>query len=99
MHAPYAHAAMLDAVEEQLTPPALVIIRCNDDQRGEWRQELEAEYAPARLVLYIGNDVEVRHTALRDKAPAAEQAQAYVCTSLACLPPVSSATQLRESLQ
>jgi len=88
--APYAHAAMLDAVEEQLYPPELVIIRGNEADKQNWLEEFDKDYTPRRMLFYIGNDHEIKHAALNAKAAATSVTTAYVCANQVCLSPVNS---------
>jgi len=92
--APYAHAAMLDAVEEQLYPPELIIIRGEQADKTEWRSALNKDYAPRRLVFFIANETLIKHPSLTDKAAASSVTTAYVCSNHVCNPPVTSLKDL-----
>jgi uncharacterized protein YyaL (SSP411 family) len=94
--APYAHAALLDALEEQLYPPELIIIRGNKKDESNWLDTLNKNYAPRRMLLFIDNKQEINNTALKEKAAASPVTTAYVCTSQACQPPITSLDVLKQ---
>ena len=96
--APYAHGAMLDALEEQLYSPDLIIIRGNQNDKVEWLHELDKEYVPRLLVFFIPNDTEVKHPVLKEKAAASSVTTAYVCRNNVCKPPVASIDELMKIL-
>lgn len=96
--APYAYAALLDALEEQLYPPELVLIRGKQTDKAEWLDLLDKDYNPRRMVFYIDNDAEVKNIAVNEKAPAAEETTAYVCANQVCQPPIHSSDVLKKLL-
>jgi uncharacterized protein len=51
--APFAHCTLLDALEEQLDPPEIVIVRGTPKRAGEWARTARLVYAPRRLVFEI----------------------------------------------
>jgi uncharacterized protein YyaL (SSP411 family) len=96
--APYAHAALLDALEEQLYPPELVIIRGNAVDKTDWLSALDKHYAPRRMIFFIENDIEIKNNALKEKAPATKQTTAYVCARQVCKPPINTIESLIHSI-
>jgi len=68
---PQAHVALLDALEELLHPPEIVILRGAAPAIEGWRRELARPFAPRRLVLAILADAPDLPRALADKAPRA----------------------------
>jgi hypothetical protein len=89
---------MLDAVEEQLEPPELVIIRAGHDEKQDWLKPLQEQYSPRRLVLFINRQFDISNPLLEAKAPATEHSLAYLCTGQTCLPPIDSVSGLMEML-
>ncbi|MFK7886629.1 MAG: thioredoxin domain-containing protein [Gammaproteobacteria bacterium] len=87
-HAPHAHAAMLDALEEQLNPPQVIVIRASADQRDRWLSPTKS-YSPRRQVYFIGDEVADLPEALKDKTPQAGGV-AYVCVGSRCEAPIDS---------
>lgn len=92
MHHPSAHPTLLMALEEQLSPPQLLIIRGKSAELQEWQQALAQVYHPQRLVFAIPDD-EVLPDALAMKA-ASTGTVAYVCQGEACSAPVNSLAAL-----
>ncbi|MGD8785465.1 MAG: thioredoxin domain-containing protein [Thioalkalispiraceae bacterium] len=92
--APYAHAALLDALEEQLYPPEVIIIRGNPEDKDNWLTVLNKGYAPRRMLFFIDNDIEINHPALKEKAAASSATTAYVCSDQVCQPPITSIDKL-----
>jgi uncharacterized protein len=86
--APMAHASLISALEEQLYLPKLVILRGEPAVIEIWRERLERDYAPRRLVFAIPADTPDLPDALAAKAPRGEVV-AYVCTGTTCGEPVT----------
>jgi uncharacterized protein YyaL (SSP411 family) len=90
---------MLRALEEQLTPPQIVILRGTPGQIEPWREQLAAVYAPHQLVLAIGNEETALPAALASKPARPGGATAYVCRGSVCSEPVTTFEGLASSLQ
>src|SRR5947208_9168365 len=95
---PPAHVALLNAFEELLHPPEIVILRGAAPAIEGWRRELARLYAPRRLVLAIPADAPDLPPALADKTAHAA-AVAYVCRGGSCAAPVESLEALTEQLR
>ncbi len=95
---PCAHAALLDALEEQLAPTEIVLLRGPQALVEGWRGELARLYAPRRIVLAIGDDIDDLPPALAGK-PSAAEGIAYVCTGTTCEPPIDSFASLVRRLR
>jgi len=94
---PHAHFALLDALDELLHPPRLVILRAAEAELPAWRQQAERYFDPRRLVFAIPVGV-TPPAPLADKgAPAG--GRAWVCEGTHCLPPAESTDALREQLK
>ncbi|VAW94230.1 Uncharacterized protein YyaL [hydrothermal vent metagenome] len=96
--APYAHAAMLDALEEHLYPPSIIIIRGNEEQKQMWEDSINATFNARTMYFYIDRNEEGLNTAIAKKAPAADKDIAYLCSGKQCLPPCETIDELAEQL-
>ena len=74
---PHGHMSLLEALDEYLTPPEIVIIR-GDDGAGSWQRELGKLYAPHRLVFAIPAELEGLDAAIADKKPGSGDARLCV---------------------
>jgi uncharacterized protein YyaL (SSP411 family) len=90
---PLSHATLVNALEELLQPPEIVILRGEPAALEAWQRELAQLYAPRRLVLAIPSDAQGLPAALADKT-ARGAAVAYVCRGSTCSAPVGSLEEL-----
>ncbi len=90
---PSGHATLLQALEEYLRPPVLVILRGPTILVEPWRRQLAAVYAPGRIVLAVPADCADLPPAIASK-PATAGATAYVCRGSVCSAPLTSFTAL-----
>jgi hypothetical protein len=88
---PHGHMSLLEALDEYLTPPEIVIIRGGDADR--WRDELNKLYAPHRLVFAIPAHSPGLDAAIADKQAGAGT-RAYVCRGSTCSPAVETLSDL-----
>jgi uncharacterized protein YyaL (SSP411 family) len=95
---PQAHVALLNALEELLHPPEIVILRGAAPAIEGWRRELARPFAPRRLVLAIPADAPDLPPALADKAPRARPV-AYVCRGSSCSAPLDCLEALLAELR
>ena len=95
---PLSHVSLVNALDELLQPPEIVILRGAPAPIEDWRLELAREYAPRRLVLAIPADAADLPAALADKAPRGE-AVAYLCRGSVCSAPLESLTALIGALR
>ena len=95
---PQSHASLLNALEELVHPPEIVIVRGETRAITGWTTELARLYAPRRLVIAIAANVEGLPAALADKAPAKEPV-AYVCQGSVCSAPLTSLSELLAELR
>ena len=92
--APGAHCALLNALEEILEPPALVVLRPDPaDEAGDrpWREVAEAGYHPGRLVFTPSAGTVVAG------APQGETG-AWVCQGHTCRPVARTPAELTDRL-
>ncbi|HEX4049999.1 MAG TPA: thioredoxin domain-containing protein [Steroidobacteraceae bacterium] len=97
MRYPEGHASMLQALEDFLEPPTLVILRGPAGEIDAWQRELQAVFDPRRRVLAVPGDTAGLPAALLQK-PAGERPLAYICRGLQCSAPFESLTQLAREL-
>ena len=94
---PYAHDAMLNALEDYLDTPTIIILRGRGAALAQWHRQLLSGYHPRRTVLAIDADATGLPPALADKAPLADVV-AYVCEGLQCSAPITSLQALSDFL-
>ncbi len=85
-----AHASLCVALEEHLTPPAVVVLR--GSELATWQRELAARYLPHTMVLAIPPGFGALPPAL-DKPPGGK-VNAWVCQGVKCLPPITELAEL-----
>jgi uncharacterized protein len=95
---PHGHVSLLEALDEYLSPPEILVIREARAERGTWQHELGKLYAPHRLVFSIPAGLEGVDAAIADKKAGATT-RAYVCRGSTCSAPVESLADLVRSLQ
>ncbi len=88
---PAAHASLCAALEEELAPPTIVVLRGGTDAAA-WQRAVNQHYLPHVLVLAIPAEVAGLPAAL-DK-PAGSEVNAWVCRGVSCLPPIADRAQL-----
>ncbi len=86
---PESHASLLQALEDYLDPPPIVILRGRPSTIEPWHTGLNAVFAPRRWTIAVPADIEGLPEALASK-PTADGALAYVCRGSVCAPPVDS---------
>ena len=92
---PEAHAAMLLALQDGLEPPALIVMRGNQEKLYAWRAALDRMFNPRRIVLAIPNDAKNLTGLLAQCAPRGDVC-AYVCRGKQCSLPVMTIEKLSE---
>ncbi|HWP86279.1 MAG TPA: hypothetical protein VNM70_00270, partial [Burkholderiales bacterium] len=87
---PIAHTSLCAALEEELAPPAVVILR--GDEAGAWQRELNGRYLPHVLTLAIpSGEPDLPATLVK---PAGAAVNAWVCRGVTCLPPITDRAEL-----
>jgi uncharacterized protein YyaL (SSP411 family) len=95
---PSAHSTLLNALEETLNPPDIVILRGERADIRTWQKELAKVYGPHRLVIAIPSDASDLPPALADK-PATGSTVAYVCSGSVCSAPIDHFSELVAQLR
>ena len=85
---PYAHNTLLDALEDYLYPPQIIVLRGKDEPLAQWRQRATRDYAPRRMVVAISDAERELPGLLEQRLPQGEVV-AYVCEGHQCLAPVT----------
>ena len=88
---PSAHTSLCAALEEELAPPAIVVLRGGDDVAA-WQREINQHYLPHTLVFAIPTGT-AGLPAVLDK-PAGDAVNAWVCRGVSCLPPIAGCAAL-----
>jgi uncharacterized protein YyaL (SSP411 family) len=83
---PDAHATLLHALAELITPPRLVVLRGTAEELAPWQRRLGSTFRPHRLAFAIPRDAKL--SGLLAERAARERAVAYVCEGTTCRAPV-----------
>jgi len=94
---PYAHDALLSALEDQLYPPQLIVLRGEPAALKEWQARVNYHYAPRRIALAIPNDASELRGTLAHCIPRGEIC-AYVCSGTRCYAPIGALGELESHL-
>jgi len=93
---PAGFAAMAIALEEQLRPPATLVLRGSREALGRWQAELAREYLPGTLVLGIPDGM-AGLPAVLDKPQRAGAVNGWLCRGVTCLEPISDLLVLKKA--
>ena len=88
MRLPYAHNALLDALEEYLHPPETIVLRGHGAPLAAWHGRAIEHYAPRRLTLAVPNGARLPPGPLAERQPRGEVV-AYICQGLQCGAPIT----------
>ena len=94
---PLGHMSLLNALEDFLAPPQILIIRGNALEAQRWLRELGAVYAPTRMIFAIPDDEFSLPRVLADKS-AGPDTQGYLCTAMTCSAPIANLSELMRLL-
>jgi uncharacterized protein len=89
---PGAHASLLVALEEHLTPMRTVILRGPQQELGRWYRALAERYLPATMVVAIPSGAEKLPPVLAK--PVTDEVAAWVCEGATCLAPIVALEEL-----
>lgn len=93
-----AHCNLLNALEDYLDLPTIVIIRGDGEQAQQWFHAVTQNFHPQRMVFVIPTQAKSLPQALQDKAAEKNGVIAYVCKGQQCLPPVKGMSQLLDEV-
>ena len=91
---PQAHGTLGVALDEQLTPPTLVVLSGGD--AAQWQRAIDAQYLPHVLTLALPPDTPDLPPALAK--PAGGGLKAWVCQGVTCLPPIADLPTLQAAV-
>ncbi len=95
---PHGHVSLLNALEEYLDHPEIIVIRGDASEVARWRDAASRLYAPRRLVFAIDRDAAGLPGALADRKPVAGETVAYRCLGTHCEMPVNTWEALAAAL-
>jgi len=95
---PAGYGAMAIALEEQLSPPSLLVLRGQAEALGVWQAELAREFLPGAMVLGIPDGRKGLPAAL-DKPARPGPVNAWLCRGVTCLEPIGDLVHLKKALK
>ncbi|MFO8023792.1 thioredoxin domain-containing protein [Thiohalophilus sp.] len=96
---PYAHCALLLALEEYLNPPQQIVLRGNPTSMQPWIERCNQTYSPARLCYAIPADARELPGLLAERPVGKTGVIAYPCSGMRCQSPVTRLDELTPLLQ
>lgn len=96
---PAVHGSLLNALEDYLTPPQMIILRGDETKLTEWQAACEKHYIPQRLIFAIPENASHLPAELAQKKAEAGKVVAYICQGTQCLEPIRKAETLVELLK
>ncbi len=87
---PHGHASLLNALEEYLAEPEIIVIRGAEHDVARWSAAAAKLYAPRRFVFAIPGDAQSLPGALAERRAQAGETVAYRCLGTHCELPVTS---------
>ena len=94
---PQAHMALLNALQDWLSAPQIVIVRGAAGAAMEWARQLQALYAPQRMIFAIPEGAELP-PGLAEKA-ARGAPVAYLCRGMTCSAPLTDLASIVRQLK
>jgi uncharacterized protein YyaL (SSP411 family) len=91
-------AMMAIALDEHLAQPRTLILTGAHEAISGWQRELAREFLPDTEVLAIPDDAK-NLPALLDKPRRAQPVNAWLCTGVTCLEPISDLVSLKAALK
>jgi len=89
---PSGFASMLMALQEYLTPPQIVILRSAPGASAAWCRKLLQHYWPGTLIIALEGEFIGLPEALAK--PLSQEASAWVCQGVKCLPVIKDCAEL-----
>jgi hypothetical protein len=93
---PEGHATLLEALEDALSPPTVVLLDGDAAATAAWRRSLERAWRPGVLVVDVAGAAVP--PALVKGPPPSTGAVAWVCRRMACLPAIRSLPELEREV-
>ena len=93
---PAGCATLVQALDEALTPPSVLVLRGEQAALAEWSRDLAREFLPCTTVLAVPTGI-AGLPAVLDKPPQAEPATGWLCRGPVCLAPSSDLQALKKA--
>jgi uncharacterized protein YyaL (SSP411 family) len=93
---PAGFAAMAIALENELEPPATLVLRGRGEALGAWQAEFAREYLPDTMVLGIA-DGTPGLPELLDKPSRLQPVNGWLCRGVTCLEPIAELSTLKQA--
>jgi hypothetical protein len=90
---PEAHATLLKALDRQLGPPELVVVRGAESSLAEWRSKIDTGFSPRRLTFFIADAID-ELPGLLQMRETRDTTTAYLCRGVECLAPIQDLDEL-----
>lgn len=87
---PHGHMTLLNALQEYLEPPEIIVLRGAAAEIAEWRDSIARIYAPGRLVFAIEEHEDRLPGLLAERKPRQGETLAYRCSGTHCDAPITS---------
>jgi uncharacterized protein YyaL (SSP411 family) len=94
---PQAHMAMLNALEDWLSPPQILIVRGAADSVQDWSRQIGAWYAPRRMLFAIPDSAQLPPGIAEKRATAGTVA--YLCSGMTCSAPLTDVESIVRQLR
>ena len=95
---PAGFSAMAIALDEQLEPPSLLVLRGEREALAAWQAELARAYLPAAMVVALPEGSAGPPASL-DKPPRPGPVNAWLCRGVTCLEPIADLVELKKALK
>jgi len=95
---PHGHVTLLNALEEYLDPPEIIVIRGNADEIVRWQNSATKIYAPTRLAFAVDENVKELPGLLVERKAIEGETVAYRCVGTHCELPIRTLDALVEIL-
>lgn len=96
---PYAHCALLHALEDYCLPPTCIVIRGEQPAMQAWQEKTNTRYRPHILCLAIPDNSRIQLPAITQRPARPEEVVAYVCHGQHCQEPISRIGEFETLLQ
>ncbi len=98
-HAPISHCALLNTLDEYLSPPRTLIIRSSANNEENWQKITQQYYLPDTMIYTIPS-TQTPHSSLADKIPSENNTPvAYPCDGFKCHSPITKLAELKTYLK
>ncbi|MDD5034727.1 MAG: thioredoxin domain-containing protein [Methylococcaceae bacterium] len=94
---PHAYGSLLNALDEWVSPPSIIVLRGREQEMEPWRRALMADYSPARLCLAIPEG-EIGLPGLLAERKPERTVVAYVCEANRCRSTIRSLAEFQRLL-